>query len=383
MFMRIVLFDDNPSALLPFTYLKPSWDVNAGGAILREWLAAQFPGTDVVARPGAYAPQGLPIPHVALNGRLLPSHALAQLMKALMQGGSSVQYHDADGVIACGSFMSEEGGTPRPLPEDVCLARGPWDIIMHLNATLAHAAEFRRRELHEIRPGVYAGAGVKIPDFVVTRTEKGSVVIGEGTTLGSYIVLEGPLLIGEGCVVRDQAVLARASIGDVCKVGGEIEDSVIDAYSNKQHFGYLGHSMVGSWVNLGAGTTASDLKHTYGTVRVDRGSGKEETGMQFCGSFLGDGVKTAINTSLMSGSVVGLNAFVFGTVTGFVPSFASLTRHGLVAMPFEVALTMRERMMARRGITLSAQDRQAFATAYARTAAERIAHHAPEGALRV
>ena len=380
--MRIILFDDNPSALLPFTYLKPSWDVDMGGITLKEWIALQFPGTEVVKRPGAHASKDLPLPHVALNGRLLPSHALAQLVGALLQAATPAQYH-ADGVIACGSFMSEEGGTPRPLPEDVCLARGPWDIIKHLILTLAHAAEFRRRGLHEIRPGVYAGAGVKIPDFVVTRTEKGPVIIGEGTTLGSCIVLEGPLLIGKGCAVRDQAVLARASIGDVCKVGGEIEDSVIDAYSNKQHFGYLGHSMVGSWVNLGAGTTASDLKHTYGTVRVDRGSGKEETGMQFCGSFLGDGVKTAINTSLMSGSVVGLNAFVFGTVTGFVPSFASLTRHGLVAMPFEVALTMRERMMARRGITLSAQDRQAFATAYARTAAERIAHHAPEGALRV
>lgn len=377
--MRIVLFDDNPSALLPFTYIRPSWDVNVGGITLKEWIALLYPHADIIVEMGPYLKESVEVPHLALNGRLLPSPALANAIHQALTGSVTARFlagHDL-------AFASV-GGTGREtniaLPDEVTLLRAPWEVVKHLMSTLAAAADVKEKDLQEIRPGVFAKEGTALPPTVVTRTEHGPIVIGEQTQFGSFIVLEGPLVIGNQCVVRDQAVIARAAIGNVCKVGGEIEDSIIDAYSNKQHHGYVGHSMVGRWVNLGAGTTTSDLKLTYGTVRVDRGAGKEDTGMQFCGAFLGDGAKTAVNTSLMSGAVLGINVFAFGIVKGFIPSFSTVTGQGLVEMPLEVALKMRERMMVRRGMSLVVSERDAFRAAYARTAAEREAHHVKQNA---
>lgn len=378
--MRIVLFDDNPSALLPFTYLRPSWEVNVGGVALKEWIELACPQYEVSEQPGAYQLDSFSAPYLALNGCLLPSSALAVTIDQLIARRRSIRCY-AGNELAYAYQGGEGEADTEMLPEGVHLIHAPWDIIKHFEATMRCALAVRQKGLREVRKNVFAGEGVMLSDAVVTRTDHGPIVVGEGTLCGSFVVLEGPLILGKRCLVRDQAVIARSVIGDVCKVGGEIEDSIIDSHSNKQHHGYLGHSVVGSWVNLGAGTTTSDLKHTYGVVRVDRGAGKEETDLQFCGSFIGEGVKTAINTSLMSGSVLGLNAFVFGTVRGFVPSFTSVTAHGGIEMPFEVALKMRERMMARRGIEFNGEARQVLSAIYERTAAERIAHHIKKGAL--
>ena len=125
------------------------------------------------------------------------------------------------------------------------------------------------------------------------------------------------------------------SLGHHTKVGGEVEASIIEPYSNKQHHGFLGHSYVGSWVNLGAGTCNSDLKNTYGTVNMEYGSidgkgsrdggvQKASTGMQFVGCFIGDYAKTAINTSIFTGKTIGACSMVYGFVTTNVPAFPTM-----------------------------------------------------------
>ena len=142
------------------------------------------------------------------------------------------------------------------------------------------------------------------------------------------------------------------SVGPMSKVGGEIEASVIEAFSNKQHTGYLGHSYLGRWVNLGAGTSNSNLKNTYGTVRMDVAGRRIDTGMQFMGCVIGDFTKSAINTGIFTGKLIGSCSMLYGFVTTNVPSFVNYARSfGEVTelSPLIMAQTQK-RAFLRRGI---------------------------------
>ena len=144
----------------------------------------------------------------------------------------------------------------------------------------------------------------------------------------------------------------HSHISDGCKVGGEIESSVMECYSNKQHHSFLGHSWVGSWVNVGAGTCTSDLKNTYGEVTVHYQDRKIATGMQFLGCVFGDYSKTAVNTSVFTGKAIGVASCVYGFVSTNVPSFCNYARtFGKITEHFlPSAVRTQERMFARRGL---------------------------------
>jgi hypothetical protein len=143
------------------------------------------------------------------------------------------------------------------------------------------------------------------------------------------------------------------SIGNTCKVGGEIEASMIYDYSNKQHHGFLGHSVLGSWVNLGAGTSNSDLKNTYGTVRFQQCDETIESGKKFLGCVMGDLSKTAINTSIMTGKTVGISSSVMGNVLTDTPDFImhrSDVAGDQVQWRYDSVVEMQQRMFARRDV---------------------------------
>ena len=146
-------------------------------------------------------------------------------------------------------------------------------------------------------------------------------------------------------------------VGEVCRIGGEVEFSILESYTNKTHYGYLGHSYVASFVNLGAGTTISDLKNTYGTVRVGHLGRKVDTGMRKLGAFIAHHVKTAINVSAFSGKKIGAMSHIYGLVKEDVPPF---TIYGLFEEPRELlldsALETARRMKARRGLELTEEE---------------------------
>ncbi len=143
-------------------------------------------------------------------------------------------------------------------------------------------------------------------------------------------------------------------------MGGEVEASVIEPYTNKQHHGFLGHSYLGSWINLGAGTCNSDLKNTYGTINMDYGTDKVATEMQFMGCIMGDYSKTAINTGIFTGKVIGVCSMLYGFVTSNVPSFVNYARlFGQTAtLPPEVMISTQARMFARRKVQQRPCDQQ-------------------------
>jgi glucose-1-phosphate thymidylyltransferase len=174
-------------------------------------------------------------------------------------------------------------------------------------------------------------------------------------------------------LIEHSAVKDAVTIAHTAKVGGEVEASVIEPFTNKQHHGFLGHSYLGSWINLGAGTCNSDLKNTYGKVNLEYGDERVATGMQFVGCIMGDYSKSAINTGIFTGKVVGVCSMLYGFVTTNVPSFVNYARlFGEISeLPLEVMIATQERMFRRRGVLQRPCDIQLIRDMYELTRDER------------
>jgi UDP-N-acetylglucosamine diphosphorylase/glucosamine-1-phosphate N-acetyltransferase len=210
-------------------------------------------------------------------------------------------------------------------------------------------------------------AGAVVEPHVVLDATAGPILIGRHATVQSFTRLVGPCSIGEGSTIVGDRI-SGSSIGPVCKVRGEVSVSVFQGYSNKGHDGFVGHSLVGAWVNLGAGTTTSNLKNTYGTVTLHTPSGKRDTGMQFLGTLFGDHAKTGIGTRLTTGTIIGAGASIHGSSMPpkLVPPFAWGEGHPYGTFALDKFLEVAERAMARRSVVLTSEARRALSEAYAR-----------------
>jgi UDP-N-acetylglucosamine diphosphorylase / glucose-1-phosphate thymidylyltransferase / UDP-N-acetylgalactosamine diphosphorylase / glucosamine-1-phosphate N-acetyltransferase / galactosamine-1-phosphate N-acetyltransferase len=168
-------------------------------------------------------------------------------------------------------------------------------------------------------------------------------------------------------------------VGEVCKVGGEVERSIVESFTNKQHHGFLGHSYIGSWVNLGAGTSNSDLKNTYGEVRLEYPHRRVDTGMQFLGCIVGDFAKSAINTSIFTGKIVGVCSMLYGSIGSNVPSFCNYARSfgQITECPVDQAILIQKRMFERRGIRQTPEDAELLKSVFELTRQERLISDEP------
>jgi UDP-N-acetylglucosamine diphosphorylase/glucosamine-1-phosphate N-acetyltransferase len=254
--------------------------------------------------------------------------------------------------------------------------RGTFDLLTALEQLLpADCADFQAAP-HE---GVPLGSimlgdpaqlivlGATVEPGVVFDTRQGVVVIDQGAEVRSGTRLEGPLYIGPGTKVLGGYI--RASVfGSECRVRGEIAASVFLGFANKSHEGFVGHSVVGAWVNLGAGTTTSNLKNTYGPVRLEVDGERIDTGRLNVGSLIGDHAKTAIGTMLATGTVISAGANVFGIPTPpkYVPPFAWGCT-GSERMTEDGFLRIAERVMARRNVSFSPERRESLRRAFERS----------------
>jgi UDP-N-acetylglucosamine diphosphorylase/glucosamine-1-phosphate N-acetyltransferase len=212
-----------------------------------------------------------------------------------------------------------------------------WDLVLangeHIIAEFAAAGhsgfEGSLEEPVAVRGNkkdVFVASGVKIHPMVTIDAEHGPVYIDERAEIHPFTRIEGPCYIGKDSILLGAKCREGNSIGTCCRVGGEVEESIIHGYSNKYHDGFLGHSYVGEWVNLGALTTNSDLKNDYSNVSVMMdGRRAIDTGSTKVGSLIGDHVKTSIGTLLNTGSYVGAMALIMATgkpLPKHIPSFA-------------------------------------------------------------
>jgi len=218
---------------------------------------------------------------------------------------------------------------------------------------------------HLIKPeSVHVARGARVMAGAVLNAEGGPVVIRENALIEPLATIEGPAAVGESAIVRAGAkIRAGTSIGPVCRVGGEVAETVFQGYANKQHDGFLGHSFVGEWVNLGANTNNSDLKNTYTPVRTYRSARDflekkgEDSGQLLLGLQLADFTKTGISTSFTTGALVGIGCNLYGTelMPAYVSSFVWGSSGAFQEHRIDPMVATAARAMERRKIPLATE----------------------------
>lgn len=186
---------------------------------------------------------------------------------------------------------------------------------------------------------------------VVLDASKGPIVIEAGVSIGANSVIQGPVHIAPYSVISPLALIrAGTSIGTLCRVGGEVSNSILHGYSNKAHEGFLGDSYLGRWVNLGAGTTTSNLKNTFGEISIHRGGNEFPTGRRFLGALIGDHTRTGILTRFPAGAYVGFNCSLATSqiASNFSPSYSFVTDSGTEPYDLDKAIEVTRLVYGRR-----------------------------------
>ncbi|MFH1011142.1 MAG: putative sugar nucleotidyl transferase [bacterium] len=398
----VCLFEDEAveTDLFPLTVLRPVWELLAGtGTVIEHVRRAS--GRMPILRPRLHMeglcaelwPEKSKVPPsgdvVFLNGRLLEFRPkrledISPMPNRVQDEEGRLLYArcpaaEAQRLLAAGgNFLPEllvQKGEAAGLPPGwrVRLAGHVWDIVVAnpelIQSQLGAAKQefLGARPLRDLGHGVemcsrqggapvFVGEGVQIRPGVVFGNHKGPIFVGNGSEILPHSYLEGPLFLGPDCTVRAGTRLyGGSSFGPVCKLGGEITQTIIQGYSNKQHDGFLGHAHLGQWVNLGAGTNNSNLKNNYTPVKVEVGEKLLDTGHQHIGCFIGDHTKTAIGTVVNTGTVIGVGCNLLGPEfpPRFVLSFHWGGAERLLAVPFNHIVEAARLAMARRGKTLS------------------------------
>lgn len=378
----------------PFALTRPGSELRAGASLVRKrWeRATSLPSAGFISSPHlaqfeegkappAVAPKSeIPAGSIIVNTRcVIPLDLAVEPFDLLMCEGSACAVRlarslpvsqFADGSIDLGAIQTSLGGrkiSGRWINE-------VWDFIATLPKQLAEDIPRRAKSLDATAltdasvigsAGVFIEEGARIGPHVVLDATEGPILIRKGTVVAPFTHLLGPVSIG-----RDSQILGdritTSSIGDRCKVRGELSNSIILGHSNKGHAGFVGHSYLGRWVNLGALTTTSNLKNTYGPVQLWTPSGVRSTGQQFLGTLFGDHAKTGIGTMLSTGTVIGAGANVFESSIPpkVVPPFAWGFGEPYETYDVTRFLVVAERAMARRQVELGEKGRQQLAEAH-------------------
>jgi UDP-N-acetylglucosamine diphosphorylase/glucosamine-1-phosphate N-acetyltransferase len=390
-----VLYDDATArGLEPFALTRPTGELRAGSRLIRErWAqvlgleAIGFVGAPHLARfeePGAPSAAAgvLPAGTLVVNARCAPALTarvasgatmvmIGQRIAAVRLAADTPVTALADGTASLETLGTRTGVLARA---EGWWIDAPWDLIRHLPEMLGAdaVAELPAAPHHPdgltvigAHP-VHIDPSATIEPMVLIDTTVGAVIVQRGAVIQAFTRLVGPCVIGPEAIVAGGRI-ACCSIGERSKVHGELSVSIVIGHANKGHDGFVGHSVIGRWANLGAGTITSNLKNSYGTVSCWSPSGTRDTGLQFLGSLIGDHVKTGIGTRLTTGGVIGAGANCFGTQMPpkVVAPFAwgEATRWELFAL--DKFLVVAERMMQRRGMPLSEAMRACLTAAHA------------------
>lgn len=221
---------------------------------------------------------------------------------------------------------------------------------------------------------IFVEEGAEIKPGVVLDASEGPIYIDRNSTIFANAVVENGVYVGEYSQVKSCArIYDNVSIGRNCKVGGEVEDSIILPFSNKQHSGFIGHAYLGSWVNLGADTNCSDLKNNYGSVRIYVNGDIVDSGTQFLGLMMGDHSKTSINTMFNTGTIVGYSCNIYGAgfPAKYIPSFSWGGADAITTYDIQRSIETARRVMLRRNQIMTEHDEKLFRKIFDLTSKER------------
>ncbi len=373
------------AAWAPFGGVRPLAELRAGAWKVRErWEAAldldtlailgdHVAGFHELDEPPVRAAGPVDGPAIVASACFAPTGqpiVLGPETRRLTHAGQTVAW-----VVPAGARWTGPTDSGPALPVEGLLLRGSWDLVTALERFLpADCLGFAAGESDPVPSGsIILGdaalvfcRGAQVEPGVVFDTRGGAIVLEEGVEVRHGTRLEGPLYAGERSRLLGGHL--RASVfGPRSSVKGEVSNTVFLGYANKSHDGFVGHSVLGHWVNLGALTTTSNLKNTYGTVQLSSGGARLETGRQFLGTLFGDHAKTAIGTMLSTGTIVGAGANVFGDAPPpkEVPPMAwGSTGSGLTTE--EGFLKVAERVLPRREVPWTVERKAALEQMYRR-----------------
>ena len=360
--------DEHYANLYPLTYTRPVFELLCGTMSLGERIRRYFPDAHLVFKcREAIIPTlkekypAIPInlliegPSLYINGAVLFDEALFNKITS----DPNLTLTCEDTTVAFWNALSTK--------KEACRAkivRYPWDLIRYNPDMIKSDFKNANRTEGKIFDGVHLiepsnisiGKNSVIKPGVVLDAEHGPIMIGDNVTVMPNAVIEGPCYIADHSIIKaGSKIYEGTSIGPVCKVGGEVEASILHGYSNKQHDGFLGHSYIGEWCNLGADTNTSDLKNNYSSVKMNVNGKEVDTGSLFIGLMMGDHSKSGINTMFNTGTTVGVSSNVFGA--GFppktIPSFAWVDGQDVQGYRLDKAIEVARIVMARRRVTMT------------------------------
>jgi UDP-N-acetylglucosamine diphosphorylase/glucosamine-1-phosphate N-acetyltransferase len=389
--MHVVIFEGNQwRQFAPLTLSRPSFSIYCGmGTLLEKQIRATHPSRITLwVRPGleAYCRQYI-FPHLPcpadVNAPLDDEPALLLSGRTLHLGGfdvedsPSVYIDQADsGQVIRHAVVRDPGLSPADLfdrtdrwkklldlPQSMPQSRLPkyiWDLISWNEEAIV--TDFvALQEPSQPKPagayhmlddaGIWIGKSVSLAPGCVLDASKGPIVLSDSVSIGANAVVQGPCYIGAHTQISPLSTIrAGVSICMMCKIGGEVTNSIILPYTNKPHEGFLGDSYIGEWVNLGAGTTTSNLKNTYSQVSMSLGGETIDTGRRFLGAMVGDHSKLAIATHLMAGTYIGYNCMIAMCKypPRLVPSYSFLTDAGVQPYRMDKATAMMKEVFNRR-----------------------------------
>ena len=386
--MKQIVFtqtDFKPDDLYPFTLTRKVQDIRVGILTIREkWekaLGANSVDSDIQVdktKNAVVTIELVPVEegykNIRINANVLPFSSLVNAIKKLKPGQNIIANNRI--IVSC---IHDKMKNRLPEIHDILLSdfqliQYPWHIFELNKAAIAFdfqiitkgrkSAPIDKTNAVSGTKNIFIEKGAVIKHCII-NAEDGPVYIGKNALVMEGCCLRGSVSIGEGAVVKMGAkIYGATTIGPGCTVGGEIKNSVLFANSNKAHDGYLGDSVIGEWCNLGAGTSNSNLKNTAGNIDVHLHRQKIKAGLK-CGVMMGDFSRTAINTSINTGTVIGVSANVFGSglTPKHIPSF-SWGFDGKVKYKLDSALQDANRWKAMKGKELTEAEKKVLKNIY-------------------
>ncbi|QCE42217.1 GlmU family protein [Psychroserpens sp. NJDZ02] len=374
--MNYILFDGTVrNQLLPFTYTRPVADIRVGILTIREkWELYLDTTTTTVTED--YLSDKYPMveleENVMLNASYLPNSELVELIiglksnQAIFKGEDVIAFYTTDTQEEV-DFETYEA---IEFDNDITKIEHTWDIFSKNGEVIQQDFDLltdgRKSQPipasnNVIAPeNIFLEEGAKL-EFATLNASAGPIYIGKKAEIMEGSLVRGPLALCDNATLKlGTKIYGPTTVGPHSKVGGEVNNSVLFGYSNKGHDGFLGNSVIGEWCNLGADTNNSNLKNNYVEVKLwDYETERfAKTGLQFCGLMMGDHSKCGINTMFNTGTVIGVNANVFGSgfPRNFVPSYSWGGASGFTTYLASKAFEVAKVVMARRGIEFSTQD---------------------------
>lgn len=374
--MNYILFDGpSRNALLPFTFTRPVADILIGIITIRQKWEMHL-GSTTTTVTEEYLSDKYPMveleENVMINASFLPNRALVEMVSNL---GPNQAIFKGEEVIA---FYTDENQEKVDFDSyeiveyiDDCLTvMNTWDIFSKNDAAIREDFELLTADrkskpipksvnviAHE---KIFIEEGAKL-EFVTLNASLGPIYIGKDTEIMEGSVIRGPFALCEGAVVKMGAkIYGATTVGPQSRVGGEVNNSVISAYANKGHDGFLGNSVLGEWCNIGADSNNSNLKNNYEEVKLWSYETESfaKTGLQFCGLMMGDHSKCGINTMFNTGTVIGVSVNIFGSgfPRNFVPSFSWGGASGFTTYITKKAFETARLVMSRRNVAFNEKE---------------------------